>query len=156
MRVRQLSGSSTGRGAAVAATVLSVLWWPVPTPGDDNPPTLVLDVLVSIRVENEHGDGYRRELFVEGRDEDGDGCPTRAEVLIRDAVVAPAVGAGCAVVGGTWISSYDGVEVTDVALLQVDHVVALKEAWDSGAWPGTSIAATRSPMIWTIRGRFER
>ena len=35
---------------------------------------------------------------------------------------------------GDWRSPYDGVTQTDPAELQIDHVVALKEAHDSGAW----------------------
>ena len=94
-----------------------------------------LAVLDFIRVENEHQDGYDRTLFAEGLDVDGDGCTTRAEVLIRDTLVLPQVDPfGCQVVAGEWLSVYDRVTVTDPALLQVDHVVALDEAWDSGAW----------------------
>ncbi len=48
-------------------------------------------------------------------------------------MVAPAVGAGCSLTGGRWVSLYDGLSFTDPADLQIDHVVALAEAWDSGA-----------------------
>jgi hypothetical protein len=41
---------------------------------------------------------------------------------------------GCTVLSGTWRSPYDGATVTSASELQIDHVVALKEAWDSGAW----------------------
>jgi hypothetical protein len=41
---------------------------------------------------------------------------------------------GCAVVAGDWFSPYDGLTWFDPAELQIDHVVLLKEAWDSGAW----------------------
>ena len=37
----------------------------------------------------------------------------------------------------TGCSVYDGVMWSDPAELEVDHVVALKEAWDSGAWGWT-------------------
>jgi hypothetical protein len=37
------------------------------------------------------------------------------------------------VTSGQWYSVYDGVWLTDAGQLQIDHVVALKEAWDSGA-----------------------
>ncbi|MEU6957824.1 HNH endonuclease family protein [Streptomyces sp. NPDC045714] len=62
-----------------------------------------------------------------------DGCNTRAEVLIAEAVVAPTVGAGCKLTGGTWISYYDGQEVTSAGALDIDHMVPLAESWDSGA-----------------------
>jgi len=113
-----------------------------------------LAVLDFIRVENEHQDGYDRTLFAEGFDVDGDGCTTRAEVLIRGTLVLPQVDPfGCQVAAGEWLSVYDRVTVTDPALLQVDHVVALDEAWDSGAWRGTVSVAPTSPTTSTIRAR---
>ncbi|TML86059.1 MAG: HNH endonuclease [Actinobacteria bacterium] len=39
----------------------------------------------------------------------------------------------CAVVAGEWLSSYDGRTTEDPAALDIDHVVALAEAWRSGA-----------------------
>jgi hypothetical protein len=36
-------------------------------------------------------------------------------------------------VAGDWFSPYDGVNVSSPGDLQIDHVVALAEAWDSGA-----------------------
>src|SRR6476660_4649868 len=36
--------------------------------------------------------------------------------------------------GGQWYSAYDGMTTTNPADLEIDHVVALKEAWDSGAF----------------------
>lgn len=95
--------------------------------------TLVLDLLAAIPVELETPAGYDRNLFEVWSDEDGDGCDTREEVLLRDAIESPSVGAGCDVGAGLWYSVYDGVWLDDARQLQVDHVVALKEAWDSGA-----------------------
>ncbi|MFP5332416.1 MAG: lamin tail domain-containing protein [Acidimicrobiia bacterium] len=97
-------------------------------------PVLVLDVLATIEVERETQDGYSRELFLHWIDADGDGCDTRAEVLIRDAGGTAQVDAfGCAVIEGDWYSPYDDRHLTDPTNIQIDHVVALKEAWDSGA-----------------------
>src|SRR5204863_7684906 len=39
----------------------------------------------------------------------------------------------CAVVAGEWLSSYDGRTTEDPAALDINHVVALAEAWRSGA-----------------------
>jgi hypothetical protein len=44
---------------------------------------------------------------------------------------------GCRVVAGSWRSHYDGVVVERSQELEVDHLVSLKEAWDSGAWSWT-------------------
>ena len=77
--------------------------------------------------------GYDRSLFRHWIDADGDGCNTRREVLITEAVVPPTVGGGCSLIGGRWVSLYDGLILTDASRLDIDHVVALGEAWDSGA-----------------------
>jgi hypothetical protein len=96
---------------------------------------LALDVLAMIPVELEHGSGYDRDAFRYGDIVDDHGCRTRALVLMRDSLTPAQVDAGgCAVVAGDWYSRYDGATWTDPAELEIDHVVALKEAWDSGAW----------------------
>jgi hypothetical protein len=77
--------------------------------------------------------GYSRDLFRHWIDADGDGCSTRAEVLIAEAEDAPSVGSGCSLTGGRWYSYYDGVSQTSASALDVDHLVPLAEAWDSGA-----------------------
>jgi hypothetical protein len=81
----------------------------------------------------ENRTGYDRSLFRHWIDADGNGCDTRREVLIDEAIVAPTVGGGCSLTGGEWLSAYDGLVLTNASQLQIDHVVALAEAWDSGA-----------------------
>ncbi len=96
---------------------------------------LALDVLATIPVELEHPSGYDRDRFRYGDIVDDHGCRTRALVLMRDSLTPAQVDAGgCAVVAGDWYSRYDGATWTDPAELEIDHVIALKEAWDSGAW----------------------
>ncbi len=92
-------------------------------------------VLVGLRVAPEGPrTGYRRELFNHWVDADRDGCDTREEVLIAEsrstAQVDPYV---CKVLEGDWYSLYDGLTFTDPAELDIDHMVPLAEAWDSGA-----------------------
>lgn len=72
--------------------------------------------------------GYARELFPHWDDEDDDGCNTRCEVLAAQRRS-----------DGFWLSAWDGYRTDDPTELQVDHVVALAEAWDSGAaeWPAS-------------------
>lgn len=124
--------------------------------GNGDSPPRALDVLSLITVENERGgDGYDRSAFAEGLDVDGDGCATRGEVLIRDALIPAQVDVGCDVLTGEWRSVYDGVMVTDPASLDVDHVVALKEAWQSGRGNGRPTVGLRSPTTSPIVGRFE-
>ncbi|MFF6778977.1 HNH endonuclease family protein [Streptomyces sp. NPDC012637] len=88
-----------------------------------------------IPVADESRDGYARTKFKHwnaGLDP-ADGCHTRNEVLLAEATEAPAVGAGCKVGEGEWLSYYDEQEVTDPSKLDIDHMVPLAEAWDSGA-----------------------
>lgn len=76
---------------------------------------------------------YDRARFEHWIDADGDGCNTRYEVLIEESTTPVSAGAGCSLVGGTWVSPYDGFSTSDVTRIQIDHVVALAEAWRSGA-----------------------
>jgi hypothetical protein len=101
-----------------------------------------IGLLQNIRVENERGSGYVRALFEHWRDIDGDGCDSREQVLKRDSVTLPQVDPyKCKVVAGDWVSPYDGARWSSPTDVDIDHVVALKEAWDSGAWAWSS--ATR-------------
>jgi hypothetical protein len=94
-----------------------------------------LDVLRTIRVERENPRGYSRALFKHWLDVDGDGCDAREQVLKRDALgLAQVDPFRCAVVEADWLSPYDGRRTTDRSQVDIDHVVALKEAWDSGAF----------------------
>ena len=82
--------------------------------------------------------GYSRNLFKHWIDTDKDGCNTRYEVLIAEAIVKPKVGAGCYLTGGKWRSPYDGKVFTNPTGLDIDHMVPLAEAWRSGAWAWTA------------------
>ncbi|WP_308295211.1 HNH endonuclease family protein [Streptomyces sp. PSAA01] len=66
-------------------------------------------------------------------DEDADGCNTRQEVLLAEAVESPTVNGRCTITGGVWHSYYDDTDVPNARGLDIDHLVPLAEAWDSGA-----------------------
>lgn len=100
-------------------------------------PTTLADLVAQLPVAPGHRAGYSRTLFRLWIDADGNGCNTRREVLIAEAVVAPKVGSGCRLTGGKWISPYDGITTTNSSTFDIDHVVPLAEAWDSGAWAWT-------------------
>ena len=103
------------------------------------PGAMTVDVLAGVLVENEHPAGYNRDLFGYPADLDGDQCDTRSEVLQRDSITSAQVDPyGCTVVAGDWVSAYDGLAFTSPGDLEIDHVVPLKEAWDSGAWAWTA------------------
>jgi len=85
-------------------------------------------------VENEHRGGYVREAFGYPADLDGDGCDTRDEVLMTESIAFVDVQSGCFLASGQWWSLYDGVTMNSPSEIEIDHMVSLKEAWDSGAW----------------------
>jgi DNA uptake protein ComE-like DNA-binding protein len=74
--------------------------------------------------------GYDRELFDHWIDADGDCRDTRDEVLAAESH-APV--SGCDITTGEWGSYYDGQMWTRSRDVDVDHLVPLAEAWDSGA-----------------------
>ena len=88
----------------------------------------------SLQVAGEFASGYDRDLFRHWTDADGDGCNARYEVLIEESVTPVSIASGCKLSGGTWVSAFDLVETNDPSKFDVDHMVPLKEAWDSGAW----------------------
>lgn len=97
--------------------------------------TIALNLL---KVENESRTGYVRSKFKHW-DSTGNGCDSRKSVIISEAIIKPKVESGCKIVGGEWLSVYDNIKVTEASKLDVDHVVPLAEAWDSGAsmWDAT-------------------
>ena len=98
--------------------------------------------IAGLPVATEVRTGYSRDKFTLWTDADGDGCNTRYEVLIAEATTKPTVGAGCALSGGRWYSYYDNAYWTAPADLDIDHLVPLAEAWDSGARNWTSTQRT--------------
>ncbi|WP_246266463.1 HNH endonuclease family protein [Nonomuraea typhae] len=95
---------------------------------------LLTEAIAALPVAAERREGYQRTSFRHWIDADGDSCNTRAEVLLEEAITPPAVGASCRLTGGSWHSYYDDQQVSDAAALDVDHLVPLAEAWDSGAY----------------------
>jgi hypothetical protein len=71
------------------------------------------------------GPGYDRSEFPHWIDQDHDGQDTREEVLEEENL--------CTGRDPCWLDPYSLLMVQDPSLLDLDHVVSLKEAWDSGA-----------------------
>ncbi|MFF9431997.1 HNH endonuclease family protein [Streptomyces sp. NPDC014746] len=132
------------RAAAAAMLALASLTVAAPAHAVGAAPvdllTLPDAVAVLPVVEESQNDTYDRARFKHWNKglNPTDGCNTRNEVLIAEAVEAPAVGANCALTGGVWWSYYDETEVTSASGLDIDHMVPLKEAWGSGAWEWTA------------------
>ena len=84
--------------------------------------------------------GYDREDYHRSwLDRDSDCQDTLEEVLIRQSrePVTFASERGCDVVAGLWVDPYSGETFTDPGDLDIDHLVPLAEAHQSGAasWP---------------------
>ena len=77
---------------------------------------------------------YDRDHFAGWLDADGDCVNTRHEILQAEAADFSMNAAGCAVDSGEWFDPYTNRTFTDPRDLDVDHVVALADAWVSGAW----------------------
>jgi hypothetical protein len=120
------------RGLAAALVILSAT---VSSPAHAAETLPLAEAVDRLSVGTESRDGYTRESFRHWNagDNPTDGCHNRAEVLIHEAVQAPTIGANCRLGGGSWNSYYDGVAVTSASGLDIDHMVPLAEAWDSGA-----------------------
>ncbi|WNB85546.1 HNH endonuclease family protein [Cellulomonas sp. ATA003] len=147
---------------STAAVVVGVLLaWPGLTSGDSGPryPVTAAEItsaraaLDALEVKGRAPrTGYERELFGPAwADVDRNGCDTRNDVLARDLVVLevrPGTG-GCVVQAGTLQDPYSGRPVDFVrgadtsAEVQIDHVVALSDAWQKGAqaWDPATRAA---------------
>jgi hypothetical protein len=71
-------------------------------------------------------------------DEDHNGCDTRNDILTRDLTALSKSGA-CKILTGVLVSPYTGATINFLrgqktsALVQVDHLVALGDAWETGA-----------------------
>jgi len=84
----------------------------------------------SLTVATEVRTGYERAKFKHWVNADGDGCSTRYEVLDLESETSVT----CSnLSGGRWFSYYDRVSWTDSGRIDIDHMVPLAEAWDSGA-----------------------
>jgi hypothetical protein len=136
-------------------------------------------LLAALRTAPEHSAGWTSRRFPGWTAPDVDGCRTPSKVFLAEALVPPRVRTGCDLRGGKWRSPYDGAVRTDATRLTADHLVGLREAWQSGAYrwslrtrrqhandlgyPSTLIAVTkvsatakggREPQDWLPRKAF--
>lgn len=129
---------------------------PEPTPARTSAASEVplADLLGRLVVEAEGTTDYHRDDFRHWLRRDGSPCDTRREVLIRDGAPPPSVLAPCVLRGGSWTSRYDGLSLTDPRRLDIDHVVPLAEAWQSGAseWTAEERAAFANDLgvVWAL------
>ena len=101
-----------------------------------------------------HGSTYDRSLFPHWRSVAGTGsCTARQYVLKRDGQNV-VTSDGCQPTSGRWQSDFDNTWTTSVSNATIDHVVALSEAWASGAWAWSTAERQafandiNSPQLW--------
>ena len=94
----------------------------------------------NLRVAAETPAGYARSKYRLWIDADGDCRDTRDEVLAQESQVKVS---GCDVRVGRWFSYYDRRTWTRASDVDIDHLVPLKEAWDSGAKRWNAATRTR-------------
>lgn len=90
--------------------------------------------------------GYTRDQFgTAWKDVDRNGCDTRNDILNRDlkSIVYKASSQDCVVLSGILIDPYSGETINFLrgvatsADVQIDHIVALSNAWQTGAFKFT-------------------
>jgi len=132
-------GTATGAAPTTPAIVDLAAW----EAADDDAPgwSDELTLLDTIdRRPRETGDGYSREQFGERwADVDGNGCDTRNDALARDLADVTLRRGTCLVQSGTLHDPYSGTTIdfergpVSSEAVQIDHVVALYDAWRTGA-----------------------
>ena len=120
----------------LAAASLSVL--SASSASADTVKVRLVRAIRNLPVATETRSGYERSKFRHWVDADGDCRDTRDEVLAAESLARVS---GCDIRRGKWRSYYDGVLTRRSTVFDIDHLVPLAEAWDSGARRWT--AATR-------------
>ncbi|MDX3589102.1 HNH endonuclease family protein [Streptomyces europaeiscabiei] len=127
---------ATRLGAAAFSALALLITPTTPVHAADPGDRVVLpvrDALAALTVQDEDRTGYERTKFRHWIDADRDGCSTRNEVLIEEAVTAPAQGISCQLTGGSWYSPYNNTHFDQARALDIGHLVPLAESWDSSA-----------------------
>jgi len=110
--------------------------------------------------------GYERSQFGPAwSDVDRNGCDTRNDILFRDltSIIYKSGTRDCVVLSGTLVDPYSGEQISFVRgvgssmEVQIDHVVALSNAWQTGAFKLTyekRLAFANDPMnLLAVKGR---
>ena len=83
---------------------------------------------------------YDRSDWRHWTDEDGDCQDARQGVLVEESLtpVTFETDRGCRVATGRWFGAFDGHDLENTNSLDIDHMVPLKNAHDSGGWAWSS------------------
>ena len=119
--------------------LLSLLLTVIPLQTNAAPLDDALTTLNSLSVKGRAAKtGYTRAQFPTWSDLDRNGCDTRNEILNRDLtkVLFKAGTRDCKVISGSLIDPYSGKVIvfsSTKSTIDIDHVVALSNAWQTGA-----------------------
>ena len=107
---------------------------PAPTVAPEEPSVILLSIVVA-PVPDAIPE-YDRGEWRHWTDEDGDCQDARQEALVAESVspVAYTDSDRCRVASGAWVGPYTGERFTDPTRLDVDHMVPLGNAHQSGGW----------------------
>ncbi len=136
------AGTTASEPTPAAASDRTPAPTPTPSPSPTPAPTAeagtALAMLYELEVKGRAPKtGYDRDLFGWRNDVDRNGCDTRNDVLRRDLHDITLKTGGCVVLGGVLDSDYTGDVIDfirgDGNNIDIDHVVALSNAWQTGA-----------------------
>jgi hypothetical protein len=119
--------------------VLALLLTYIPHQANAAPSDDALTVLNSLSVKGRAAKtGYTRAQFTHWSDLDRNGCDARNDTLKRDLteVIYKAGTRDCKVISGLLLDPYSGKVITfssTKSTIDIDHVVALSNAWQTGA-----------------------
>ena len=151
--------------AVVAALVIGAI--PNPATGVEQEPGMATAVLETLAVKGRAPKtGYTRAQFGPAwADVDRNGCDTRNDILKRDltSITYRAKTRNCVVESGTLVDRYSGETINFVKgnissmEVQIDHVVALSNAWQTGAFKLSADqrkALSNDPLnLFAVKGR---
>jgi hypothetical protein len=151
----------------LVVSVLLVGSTPMPTSADEAKEVLATAVLETLPVKGRAPKtGYTRAQFgPTWADVDRNGCDTRNDILKRDltSVVFKVKTRDCVVESGILVDRYSGETINFVRgnissmEVQIDHVVALSNAWQTGAFKLTADqrkALANDPLnLFAVQGR---
>ncbi len=152
---------------ALVLSALLVGCTPMPTSADESQDRLAISVLETLPVKGRAPKmGYTRAQFgPTWADVDRNGCDTRNDILKRDltAIVFKAKTRDCVVESGILVDRYSGETINFVRgnissmEVQIDHVVALSNAWQTGSFKLTAEqrkALANDPLnLFAVKGR---
>ena len=153
----------------IAAVVAALVIWAIPNQakGAEQEPGMATAVLETLAVKGRAPKtGYTRAQFGPAwADVDRNGCDTRNDILKRDltAITYRAKTRNCVVETGTLVDRYSGETINFVKgnissmEVQIDHVVALSNAWQTGAFKLSADqrkALSNDPLnLFAVKGR---